>query len=214
MTVKQIVLLRHGQTDWNLQYRFQGHSDVPLNAEGERQAMTCLRRMQAWDPQEIWVSSLGRALRTASLATGRAPSEFHVTDKLKEISFGRWEGLTVEQLKAQYEDQYRLWMEDPCLATPTGAETFQQAMKRSGEVLEEALRSSAQRCLLVAHGGIFRALLAQALAIPTAAAWRLKLTNCCFCGLESWNGKLWLAFLNDSAHLWQPQDTEPLPMGF
>ncbi len=212
MTVKEIVLLRHGQTDWNRDYRFQGHSDVALNAQGQQQALACRERIEAWDPQEIWASSLERALVTACLATGRDRSSLHVTDDLKELSFGCWEGLTVEEIQSRYGEQYRLWMEDPSLATPQGAETFRQCMARAGRAMDQVLQSPARRCLLVAHGGIFRALLAQVLAMAPASAWRVKLGNCSFTGLETWRGKLWLSFLNDDAHL--RDATGPLPLAF
>ena len=76
MTMRKILLLRHGQTDWNAQMRFQGRMDIPLNELGMRQAAMAAERIAEWAPEEVYVSPLERAVTTATIAADCERSDF------------------------------------------------------------------------------------------------------------------------------------------
>ena len=199
--VKQIVLLRHGVTDWNCQSRYQGRSDVSLNEDGRRQAAACRDVVQGWNPQLIFTSPLSRATETAVLASGRSVGDMTVCPELCEISFGKWETCTRDEIASSWADAYASWGEDPDSVTPPDGESFLSVRERAAGVLRRAAQSEEARILIVSHGGTLRALLAEALGAPSRATWRFCLNNCSLTGLEYWNGQFWLSFSNDCRHL-------------
>lgn len=201
MTVKQILLLRHGQTAWNTEYRYQGRTDVALNDKGCHQARLTAPRIAAWNPDGVWVSPLQRAKTTALLASGWDEDRLIITDKLSEIQFGCWEGMLRDEVERQWGNDFYRWGQDPESYTPDGGESYLEVRHRVGQLLQEVVASPCSRCLLVAHGGSLRALLSVALDLPSCAAWRFRLSNCSLTGLELWRGNVWLSFLNDYLHL-------------
>src|SRR5215471_15907621 len=93
------LFLRHGQTDWNSQGRFQGHSDIPLNAIGLRQAQEAADLLQPLTIHRIVSSPLSRALRTAAIVAERIALPIHVDNQLSERSFGSFDGLVIADVK-------------------------------------------------------------------------------------------------------------------
>ena len=112
--VTRIILVRHGQTEWNQVERFRGHADVPLNATGRRQASLTADRIAAeWMPSAIYASPLSRTLDTAG-AIGEAvgvPAQPY--KGLLDIDFGAWQGLTPEEVAARWPQASRTWYAEP-----------------------------------------------------------------------------------------------------
>ncbi len=98
----RLILLRHGQTDWNAQHRFQGQEDIPLNDVGRRQADAAREALVGIELDAVYASPLSRALETARLA--RPGAEIRTDPRLMEINVGTWGGLTWEVVKAQMPD--------------------------------------------------------------------------------------------------------------
>ena len=203
MKNKKILLLRHGETNWNIQQRFQGSHDIPLNENGEEQARAVASRISAWCPEIVWASPLQRALRTAVIASGYPIDEISVLPELREINFGAWEGRAVSELKAE-GDLFARWAQMPFKVPVPNAETEDQILERASQVLELLQQCEAEKILVVSHGGTLRALLAAALQIPFQSAWKyFRLSNCSLTGLEYSGEKFVLAFYND--HLILPK---------
>lgn len=108
---KTIYLFRHGQTDWNIQGRYQGDTDVPLNEEGHKQAKL-LRELFAQVPCEIVFSSpLTRAIDTAAIATDRPTTEIKTVPGLQEVELGEIEGMTLDQIHSHFgQESMARWM--------------------------------------------------------------------------------------------------------
>ncbi|MBO3723939.1 histidine phosphatase family protein [Actinomyces bowdenii] len=104
-----LVLWRHGQTDYNRQKRVQGRIDIPLNEEGLAQAAAVAPALEALGPRRIVSSPLQRARGTARILADRCGIEVGIDDDLAERSFGQWEGLTRREIKAGWPEQYRRW---------------------------------------------------------------------------------------------------------
>ena len=213
MKDKKILLMRHGTTDWNVQMRFQGRTEVPLNEDGESQARAVRPRIAAWDPEAVIVSPLGRARRTAFLATG-SEDGIVVDDDLTEICFGDWEGKELASLR---EDAvYRKWMNSPFSVSVAGAEPIGTVIERVRAVLERIGESDAERFLLISHGGTLRVLIAAALRVPVDVTWKyFAMDNCSLSGLTARKGSYILRFYNDRLHSLHPgSGYAPLPIQF
>jgi len=172
-----LYYIRHGETDWNVAGRLQGHHDVPLNAHGRKQATHCgdvLRELFARigrDPVDLdYVSSpLGRARETMELvraSLGLPPDSYRVEERLSEIAFGHWEGFTIAQLHIRDPQLIAAREQDKWHFVPPGGESYEAVSAR----MREWHQSLARDTVAVAHGGTARGLIAQlGIAKPAAA---------------------------------------------
>ena len=197
MVSKKILLLRHGETDWNIELRFQGSRDIPLNARGEEQAKRVSQRVRPWAPEVVVSSPLQRALKTAALVSGRSEKRITVDPLLSEISFGIWEGCSTRELNSQGE-LFSIWKQEPFSVPVPEAESENDIIERARAVVQKLTLLPQERVLVVSHGGTLRALLAVALQIPFRSAWKyFRLSNCSLTGLEYSAERFVLAFYND-----------------
>jgi glucosyl-3-phosphoglycerate phosphatase len=104
------VLLRHGRTAWNAQRRFQGQADPPLDDVGRMQAYEVAALIASLQPDLLVSSDAARAMRTAELVAAAAALPIRVEPRLRERSLGHWEGLTRDEVAAQYPDEFADWM--------------------------------------------------------------------------------------------------------
>ena len=160
-----LYYIRHGETDWNAEQRLQGHRDTPLNARGRRQASHCggiLRDLLERDGRAAadcaYVSSpLCRARQTMELvraALDLDPDGYGVDDRLIEISFGDWEGLTLPEIAARDAEALAARERDKWGFTPPGGECYRDVTARVGAWYATVTRDT----VVTAHGGVARAL--------------------------------------------------------
>jgi probable phosphoglycerate mutase len=152
--MKRIMLVRHGESEWNSVRRLQGQADIGLSRLGEEQAKRLRPVIEALSPDKAVSSDLERARRTAALL---GYPEAAVFSALREIDVGDWTGTEVETLLANGTDDYSRWRAGAF--TPPGGESWQSFRQRVIAGLSEALADSAERLLVVCHGGVIRALL-------------------------------------------------------
>jgi len=121
----RIVLVRHGQIEWNRVERFRGRADVPLNDVGLAQAEATGRRVAAgWRVSAIYASPLSRAVRTAEAIAAHFGLPVHVHPGLADIDYGRWQGLTPEEARARWPEEVDAWYHAPERAQIPGGETL------------------------------------------------------------------------------------------
>ena len=168
MSVPLVYYMRHGETDWNVEWRLQGQRDIPINARGREQARRCgeilrdLLTREAADPAQLdFVSSpLGRARETMELARAAAGLEaggYRQDARLAEISFGRWEGFTIAELRQRWPDAVDARERDKWGFAPPEAESYATMSSRIREWYDALTRDT----VAVAHGGTLRGLLVQ-----------------------------------------------------
>ena len=109
MTLHHLILLRHGETEWNRERRMQGHRDIPLNAAGVAQAALAAPTVAALQPEVIVSSDLQRALATAQAVADRAGLPVQVDPRLRETSLGLWEGLTRAEVMEGWPGAWEEW---------------------------------------------------------------------------------------------------------
>jgi broad specificity phosphatase PhoE len=173
----RLVFLRHGETDWNAEGRLQGRQDIPLNAKGRAQAekvgRTVARIMgpaALRSPDLLFVSSpLGRARQTmeiARAAMGLSVEDYALDERMVELTFGEWEGLTWPEVKARAPEAAS-WREgDKWRFTPPKGESYAMLAER----LQPWIESLDREAVVVSHGGVARALMAVLGGLPEERA--------------------------------------------
>ena len=154
---QSVVLARHGETEWSLSLRHTGKTDLPLTEEGRRQARALGPRLHAWTFALVLTSPLQRALETCRLAGYGEKAQ--VRPDLEEWDYGRYEGLTSQQIE-RLQPNWSLWR-DGC----PGGETAQDVGRRADRVLAE-VRGVDGDVLIFAHGHVLRVLAARWLGEP------------------------------------------------
>ena len=162
-----IILWRHGQTDWNVQNKFQGHTDIPLNSVGEYQAKHAARLVVDMKPTSILSSDLSRAHTTAKALADLNGLEITIDPRLRETNCGKWEGLTGEEIRAVDLDNLREWSlggDNPAGGT---GDRRSEVGARAKAAIEDFLAGKDGETLIVAtHGGTARAIIGMYLELP------------------------------------------------
>ena len=154
-----ILLIRHGETAWNRMRRMQGHIDIGLNDEGQRQARSLARALQSEPPAAIYASDLQRARNTAQAVADIHRLPVHIDSALRERCYGAFEGLMYDEISLQHPEAFALWQSrDPQARFPAGereAETLEEFHQRSVDVVTRiAQQHPDQRIVIVTHGGV------------------------------------------------------------
>ena len=160
-----IVLVRHGETDWNRERRFQGHADTPLNETGRRQARDLAHSIRTERITVVYSSPLERASETAAIVADRLGLETRPLEALREIDVGDWQGMTVEEVRTRYPDQVDVAWKS---GWPNG-ETYDELSARVVPALLDLDRlHPGQSVLGVTHAGPIRAALMAATGLSRA----------------------------------------------
>jgi broad specificity phosphatase PhoE len=201
-TATRVVLLRHGETEWNRVERFRGRIDIELNQLGQQQALAAAQRLSGWQIEAIYSSPLQRALQTAQPVAHACGLELDILDGITDVDYGSWAGLSAEEARAQDPELYGTWLQTPLLTRFPQGESLQQVQTRAWAVLNE--RSSAHQgetIVLVSHVVVNRVLVCSALGLVDDAFWRISQDNAAISVLEGGRGSYRVLLLNDTCHL-------------
>jgi broad specificity phosphatase PhoE len=198
----RILLLRHAETEWNRERRFQGWRDVPLSATGREQAESAARLLAATRIDAVWSSPLARARDTAAIIAAPHRLAVQESEAFREMGFGDWEGLTREEVRERYPDAHRAWAESPHEAAWPGAEPLAAVRVRALAGLE-ALRAAytGQTVCLVSHGITGRLLILEALGLGPDRLWSFQLSSTGISELEFRDDWTTLHRMNSLIHL-------------
>ena len=203
----RLYLVRHGETEWNAQGRLQGHMDVSLSENGQRQAQAVARRLDGVCFHAAYSSDLSRTAETARIILGRQ-QEGSLTDtpQLRERHYGVFEGLTVAERKARHPDMFAASVTNDLDFAPTDGETLVQVGARMAVFVADLRERHLEETVLIAgHGGSLRCALTTLLGLPLEALWRLFLDNCSLSIVDTYPesdgvGAV-LRLFNDTSHL-------------
>lgn len=199
----RLFLIRHGATTLSAEDRFAGATDVDLSDEGRAQARCLGDRLAREKIAAIYASPMKRTRETAKLAAG--PHEFEpiVKDGLREISHGRWEGLTRKEVESRYRDEYLSWEQDPFTFAPEDGESGLSVMARALPAIREiVLAHPGESVAVVSHKATIRLVLASFLGID-ARGYRDRLDQapCCLNVLDFKDPvRARLMLYNDTSH--------------
>ena len=151
-----LCLVRHGETAWNAERRLQGHLDIPLNEIGHVQANATARNLATHRFSALYTSDLARAQQTAHAIAGRVGLPPVVVEQLRERHYGAFQGLTYEEARARFPDDYTRFVERESQSPiPGGGESLSAFEQRITAALEAlAARHQGEQILVVTHGGV------------------------------------------------------------
>jgi 2,3-bisphosphoglycerate-dependent phosphoglycerate mutase len=155
VTSTALLLIRHGETAWNAEHRIQGHLDIPLSTTGIRQAALLAERLSGEAVAAVYSSGLARAWLTAAPLAARLGLEVVADTRLRERSFGVFEGLTLDEIATRHPEGFRKWRERNPAWAIDGGESGQQLIERVLEVLQDIVsRHRGETVAVVTHGGV------------------------------------------------------------
>lgn len=198
-----IILVRHGQTEWNRVERFRGRADVPLNEMGIKQAEATGKRIaEKWKPAAVYSSPLSRAVKTAEAIAKRFDLSVQIHPGLADIDYGDWQGLSPDEVRARWGEMLDTWYNAPHLAVIPNGETLSDLRERAMNTVNElAARHAGETILLLGHTVINRIILLGALKLGNERFWRIRQDTCAINLFDAEDGEYTLVSLNDTCHL-------------
>ncbi|MNO68190.1 Phosphoserine phosphatase 1 [compost metagenome] len=186
MNKTTIFLVRHGQTEWNIEHRFQGHQDSPLTETGVKQAGWLGESMRNEKIDIIISSSSDRARRTAEIIRGDRELDIHESDDLKEMNLGIWEGQNQVEIQELYPEQYEQFWGDPEKFQVQAGETYEQVLNRAVHKLKQIIHDyQGKSILIVSHTVVVKLIMAYFENRPMSRLWDLPYIHpTCLCKVE------------------------------
>jgi broad specificity phosphatase PhoE len=198
----RILLIRHGQTEWNRQEIFRGRADIPLSDTGLTQARYLAESLAGEQIMAIYCSPLSRAYVTAELLAVTRDVAPQKVDGFVDISYGEWEGRQHEDVKQHYPELYAQWKIAPQQVGLPGGETPAAVRERTVAALDElAARHRDATVAVVSHRVVNKLILCHALGLGNDAFWRIRQSTCCLNVLEWERARTVVSLLNDTCHL-------------
>lgn len=198
----RIVLVRHGQTEWNRIVRFRGTIDVPLNETGLAQTRAVGRRLASHRISAVYSSPLSRALRTAEAIAKPHGLTVAPHEGLQDMSFGAWGGLTPEEAESLSPDLLPRWFTEPHLVRPPDGGTLDEVRTRVTRAVQDIVaRHAGEIAVLVAHQLVNRVLCCALIGLDNSHFWRVGQDTCCLSIFDYHDGCFDIVTLNDTGHL-------------
>lgn len=174
--VSKLYLVRHGETEWNIQGRYQGRRDSSLSERGQSQADVLSERIAKLDDYVLVSSPLGRALETARVIGSRSGREPALDTRLSELAYGAWEGLLQVDIAMAWPDALQVWKQKPHRMRFPGGESLLDVRRRVDRFFADARRSPIP-IVAVTHDAFVRVAILAATAEPLAAYRRVRVPN-------------------------------------
>ena len=200
----RILLVRHGETDWNRMRRFQGRTDLPLNQKGKEQGDALARALKDESITAIYSSPLARAMEMARLIKAFHPSApLFAEEGLIEMDLGEFEGIEGHRWAEQYPDFRKAWQENPASVTMPGGESLLEVQTRAVETLERItkLYPPEATLLLCSHNFVNLTILCHAMKIPLERIRELRQETAALNVLCKQGEQLWTQVVNECSHL-------------
>lgn len=197
----RVILIRHGQTEYNRTRRYCGSSDPFLNAKGRSQARRLAARLRQVAVDRVYASDLRRAVQTARIIFGDRPVAKR--RELREIDFGVFEGLTYGRIMARYGAVYQRWLADPFGTRVPSGESGRDLFVRATKELERIVRRERGGTVaLVAHQGAIGALMCHILGYGPGHFWSVDQDSCGLTVIDFMDGMApHIVCMNDVRHL-------------
>ena len=198
----KLILIRHGETEWNKRKMFQGHSDVELAPEGVHQAHLLAAHFPVGHIDAVYSSDLRRARMTAEIIQDKFGLALKIDRRLREASYGNWEERAFEELAIAHPVEFKTFFLDPDAFTPEGGERFSDVQARAMAALNEIVKAHPhQTAAVVTHGGVLRTIIAAVLDAPLKKMWAIKQFNTAVNILRCDEGNYSVELLNSVEHL-------------
>ena len=200
----RILLIRHGETEWNRIRRFQGRSDIPLNQKGKEQAHALALALEEETLTAIYSSPLARAMETANIIRELHSSvPLFAEDGLLEMDLGEFEGMEAKQWAEQYPDFLKAWLEKPGSVSMPGGESLQEVQDRALDAIERItqLYPSDSTLLISSHNFVNLTILCYALGLTLDKFRDIRQGTTALNILYKQGERLWVEVVNEQSHL-------------
>ncbi|WP_199873050.1 histidine phosphatase family protein [Inediibacterium massiliense] len=198
----RLYLVRHGQTKWNLEFRAQGSQNIELTDKGKMQAALLAEKMKKYKIDSIYSSNLDRAYETALTLGEKIGIPVSKINDLREMSFGDWEGLTMDEIQKTYKSHYTVWRDQPHEAQIPGGETLVEVQKRALRAVYDIVKENeGKNIVIVSHGVAIKSILLGIMDIDLSNFYKISLDNTCINIIDFKDYGPVLVSLNDTCHL-------------
>lgn len=144
-----LYLIRHGETPWNVEGRYQGQLDPPLTERGRRQAQATARELASISFEAIYSSDLARAHQTAQALAEESGLDIQLDPRLREINQGEWQGVLIGDIRARWPEEIRGWEQDPWHHHPPGGERLAEVQQRLLAAVDEIVAAHPQGAVAI-----------------------------------------------------------------
>lgn len=199
----RIILVRHGETTWNVEGRYQGQEDTPLSERGLKQGHLLAEGLRNIPIDLCIASPLQRSFNTCKFCADLHNLPVEPDKRLLEINHGSWEGILAKDIEAQYPTEYHQWHTEPHLVQmPDGGESLEDVRKRTREAFDEYVEKYPDKTILVAaHDAVNKAIICDILGLGMEHFWQIKQDNTCINVLEYNEGTWRVVLLNSTNHM-------------
>jgi broad specificity phosphatase PhoE len=206
----EIILARHGETDWNVAEVFRGRIDVELNETGVKQAELLGEYLSDDKIDAVYSSPLKRALKTAEVIAGRHTLKVNIVHGLIDFDYGEWQGLSHQEVRKRYKALYADWVSRPEQVRMPDGESLEDVRKRAMAVVDNVVESCDEgRVVLVSHRVVNKVLICALLGLDNSHFWNVKLDTCGISNFSYEGGRFILTKHNDTSYL-KPIQEAPL----
>ena len=197
----EIIIVRHGETEWNVSEIFRGRMDVELNETGEKQAELLAEYLSNLKIEAICSSPLRRALKTAGAVAGYHNLDVSIAPGLIDFNFGEWQGLSKQQVEGKYKELYAEWVSHPERVKMPDGESLADVGERAIAVVEEVAGKHEGAAVLVSHRVVNKVIICALLGLDNSHFWNIKLDTCGITVFAYEKGRFILTRHNDTSYL-------------
>jgi broad specificity phosphatase PhoE len=198
-----LILIRHAETDWNSELRFQGHEDKQLNEVGRATIPAVVEELRAWGLTAVYTSDLKRAREMAEATAGELGLPVIPMVELRECSYGDWEGMTLDEVREQFDGALEAWQADEDGYRRGGGESLEEMSERSWAAMESIVEQHPGETVAVfSHSGPVRSAICRLFDLSLAERYRFQIDNASITVLRTTESGRWqLMLLNQTRHL-------------
>ncbi len=196
-----IILVRHGETEWNVEEVFRGRIDVELNETGIREAELLARFLSDFRITAIYSSPLKRALQTAEIIANHHDIEVKIAPELIDFDFGEWQGLSRQTAADRYRQLYSEWLKNPHLVSIPAGESLDDVRRRAIRLVDSLLAKYEGTIALVSHRVVNKVLICALLSLDNSHFWNIWVDTAGITMFTYENGRFVLIKHNDTSFL-------------
>jgi broad specificity phosphatase PhoE len=205
----EIILARHGETEWNVKEVFRGRIDIELNETGIKQAELLAEYLSEHKIDAIYSSPLKRAVKTAGIIAGYHKLDVEIAPGLIDFDYGKWQGLPHQEVKDKYKELYALWVSHPDKVKLPAGESLNDVRERAMRVVDDVIAKYKGTIVLVAHRVVNKVLICALLGLDNSHFWNIRQDTCGMTTFSYENERFILTKHNDTSYL-KPIHKAPL----
>jgi broad specificity phosphatase PhoE len=197
----EIIMVRHGETEWNVGEIFRGRIDIELNETGIKQAELLAEYLSKQKIDAIYSSPLKRAIKTAETTAGYHKLTIDITPGLIDFDYGKWQGLSHQKVKDKYKELYAAWINHPEHVKMPAGESLNEVRKRAMGVVTEVIARYNGTVVLVSHRVVNKILICALLGLDNSHFWNIRQDTCGITAFTYENERFILTKHNDTSYL-------------